>query len=270
VISSVNDLSRWVLFNLNRGQWEGKTVVSARALAQLQTPQMPSGGAQPRYPELSYQSYGLGWFIDAYRGSLRISHPGNLYGFTAMVSFLPRERLGMVALANLNGTPLTEIVERFVYDALLGLPVVDWSTRTKNDYARMRAALEKQAAAPDPGRKSGARLTRALDAYAGTYTNPGYGTLVVGRAGDALTVTVRSGTFPLEPYADAVLEFYHPVEDQRWLLAFGGKGSGAFETVAIDAGPGLKPIVFSRAADRARAQKLVAHDGVHRGQPAHS
>ena len=254
VISSVNDMSHWLLFNLNRGQWQGRTIVGAQELAPLYTPQMAATVRPPRCPELSYQSYGLGWFIDTYRGSLRISHPGNLYGFTSMVSFLPREKVGVVVLANLNGTPLPEIIERFVYDTLLGLDVVDWTTRTKDDYARARAALEQQAAEPDPGRRPEEKPSRPLDAYAGTYANPGYGTFVIRRDGGTLEISVHSGTFPLKPYAGDTFEFYHPVEDESWLLAFDKAGPVHPAAITIDIGAGLKPLVFTRARAAAAPQ----------------
>ena len=165
-----------------------------------------------------------------------------------MVSFLPRENVGVVVLANLHGTPLAEIVERFVYDSLLGLPVVDWNAGTKDDEARARAAYEQRGATTTPARKAEAppQPARPLDAYAGTYTSGGYGRMVITREGDQLTVSVHSGTFPLSRAGDDAFQFIHPVEGQGWVLSFRGAPAGPAASVAIEAGPGLKPIVFVR------------------------
>ena len=248
VISSVNDLSKWLLFNLNGGKADGKTVMSAQALAQLWVPQVPATRAAPRYPELSHQNYGLGWFIDAYRGSLRISHPGNLYGFTAMISFLPREKIGVAVLANLNGTPLAQIIERGVYDALLGLTPIDWPGRFKADEARLRTALAEQQAKAGPGPKRVAEPSRGLEAFAGVYTNPGYGTIRVRHDGKGLVVVLRSGTFPLRHSDGDSFEYDHPVEGETWRLAFRADANRQVAAIAMDSGSGSKPIVFNRGS----------------------
>lgn len=246
IISSVNDLARWVIFNLNRGKWEGKTLISPEYLAQLWVPQMPATRSAPPYSELTHQSYGLGWFIDSYRGSLRIFHPGNLYGFSALVSFLPRENAGVVVLANLNGTKLVDIIERFVYDQLLGLPAVDWNVRLLGDLSKMRAAAAAQSPPSDPDRKPAARPSHPLEAYSGAFMNPGYGTLQIGCERETLTITVHSGTFPLRHYNGDSFEFYHPVEDQGWLLLFQDDALGHITSIHLEPGPGAKPIAFTR------------------------
>lgn len=252
VISTVNDMSNWLLFNLNGGKHGGAVVLRTPALSSLFAPQMPATIRSPRYPELSHQNYGLGWFIDTYRGALRISHPGNLYGFSAMVSFLPRQSVGVVVLANLNGTPLPDIVERYVYDMLLNLPVIDWSARYKDDEARARAAYQAaSASAKQPGAGATAPPVPAPpghspDEYAGDYVSAGYGTVTIAKSGDGLTLALRSGTLSLQHRRHNAFEFFHPVEGQRWQLAFREGLSGSIEALAIDAGPGLQPLVFER------------------------
>ena len=259
VISTANDMANWLLFNLNLGKVNGTPVVRQQALSPLFTPQMPATLRAPRYPELSHQNCGLGWFIDTYRGSLRFSHPGNLYGFTAMVSFLPRESVGVVVLANLNGTPLPEIVERFVYDSLLNLAPVNWSGRYKDDEARARAAYEAAAkAGGGEGQKAvAAPPPHTPDEYAGTYLSAGYGTVTIARSGGGLSIRLRSGTFPLHHGRSNAFDFSHPVEGQSWPLVFREGLSGTIEAVAIEAGPGLQPLVFMKqlAAGLAAAEK---------------
>ena len=42
--------------------------------------------------------YGQGWFISDYRGHHLVEHGGNIDGFSALVSLLPEENTGVVAL----------------------------------------------------------------------------------------------------------------------------------------------------------------------------
>jgi len=71
----------------------------------------------------------MGWFVESYRGRVRVHHGRAIDGFVSMVTFLPGEGVGVVALANLGGTALPGIVAREVIDRLLGLPPIDWSAR---------------------------------------------------------------------------------------------------------------------------------------------
>ena len=72
-------------------------------------------------------SYGLGWLIEPYRGLRMVSHGGNIDGFTAHVAFIPAEKIGVVVLSNLNGTPLPVFISNYIFDSLLGGEVKDWS-----------------------------------------------------------------------------------------------------------------------------------------------
>ena len=145
IVSNVEDMSKWVLFHLNRGEVQGKPLVRPDALAETRKPQIP---VPPRGgKEILCPAYGMGWIIDAYRGNLHIHHGGLLFGFTALVSTLPYERIGLVVLTNLNNTPLPAIVEGYIYDRLLKLPPVDWNQRRHDAYAKL-AALDKEETAP--------------------------------------------------------------------------------------------------------------------------
>jgi len=86
---------------------------------------MPTGET-PAIPEITPADYGLGWFIDTYRGHRRVHHGGNIDGFSAIVWLMPQDGLGFVALANKNGTGLPELLCRQAADLILGLERLDW------------------------------------------------------------------------------------------------------------------------------------------------
>ena len=122
--------------------------------------------------EFGPMSYGLGWFGETCRGHDRAQHGGNIDGFTASVTVLPRDKVGIVVLVNQNGAALGELVARQAMDRIFGGTRRDWSAEA---LARTKAA---QAIARQGERKKGeARIpnappSRKLAEYAATY---GYG-----------------------------------------------------------------------------------------------
>ena len=97
--SSVNDLARWAQMLLGRGEWGGHRLVDPGTLTALFRPITPTRmTASGR--ELTQPYYGLGWFVDTYRGRMRVYHGGNLDGFTSLVTLFPNDGYGVAVLAN--------------------------------------------------------------------------------------------------------------------------------------------------------------------------
>lgn len=176
--SSVNEMANWVMVHLNAGKFKGKRIINAAILQDMHLSRMPLGET-PERPDISPAEYGMGWFTDNYRGHPRVYHGGNIDGFSALVSLLPRDRLGFVVLTNRNGTGLPELLVRTACDRLLELEKVGW----------LEEAAKRQDAARDAGReaekkKSMKRVPKTrpahpLEAYSGDFRHPGYGDLKV-------------------------------------------------------------------------------------------
>jgi hypothetical protein len=157
---------------------------------------MPTG-ATPTRPEISPADYGLGWFVDNYRGHRRFHHGGNIDGFSALVSMLPHDGLGFVALTNMNGTALPELIIRHASDRILGLESIDWlgdaaKRREEGEKAEEQAEKKKEIR-----RKTGTKPSHKLAEYAGDYENSGYGILKVNLTSDGLEFTFNRITTPL-------------------------------------------------------------------------
>ena len=56
----------------------------------------PRGKLYTQAPYLSHISYGLGWMIAQLRGRKIVFHTGGIDGFAALVSFMPKRKLGFV------------------------------------------------------------------------------------------------------------------------------------------------------------------------------
>lgn len=247
IVSSANDLSRWLLFNLAHGQRDGRRLVDAAQLARIQSAQVAIPRPM-REKEVLLQSYGMGWFLDAWRGFLHVHHGGVLYGYSSHVSFLPTENVGLVVLTNLNGTPFPTILEGYVYERLLGLPPTDWNGRAKSQEARAKEAWDKAKAEEekDPCGKPETKAGRPPAKYAGTYRSEGYGTIVVREEDGSLSATLWTDQVPLKACGGDAFDLYHPVERQAWRVAFQGEPGGAAASFSVALGPGLKDVVYTK------------------------
>lgn len=108
--STVLDMTAWLRFQLNRGIYRGDRLIKTKTLKETWTPQIDIGGDV---------KYGLGWFIEDYEGQTMLHHGGNIDGYSAMVSFLPEERIGFVMLSNVSFSVMQNAVRGIVYDTLL-------------------------------------------------------------------------------------------------------------------------------------------------------
>ncbi|MGD8536091.1 MAG: serine hydrolase, partial [Candidatus Aminicenantes bacterium] len=195
--SSVNEMSHWLLVHLNQGKYEGKQIINPQTVLDMHLVHMPTGGT-PTTPEITPADYGLGWFVDMYRGHRRVRHGGNIDGFSALVCMLPDDGVGIVALTNKNGSPLPELLARHAFDLLLERETKDWIGQTAERIAKGKD-MQKEA----EEKKATRRITGTVHAhdmadYAGDYAHPGYGDLKVLLEESHLAFTYNGITTPLE------------------------------------------------------------------------
>jgi CubicO group peptidase (beta-lactamase class C family) len=176
--SSVSDMAKWVRFQLAQGKFGGKTLVSASAIGETHLPQMVSPisvDSKQINPFTHLSSYGMGWWIQDYRGRELHQHGGNIDGMSAMVVLLPEEKLGAVILTNANGSPLPTITMYRAIDALLGQPPRDWSAEFMKVRNKSMALAKESEGKRLAQRASGTKPSLSLDKYAGVYADSMYG-----------------------------------------------------------------------------------------------
>lgn len=195
--SSVNEMSSWVMVHINQGKFNEKQVIQSQTLEDMHLAHMPTG-ATPAIPEITPADYGLGWFVDTYRGHSRVHHGGNIDGFSAMVSLFPQDGLGFVALSNKDGTPLPELLIRHAADLILSLEPKNWISEAAERKAKGEE-LEKEAKQKKETRRvKGTKPAHKLEAYAGEYNHPSYGDLKVFLQDGHVAFTYNGITTPLE------------------------------------------------------------------------
>lgn len=175
--SSARDMSKWLILQLNEGAYEGKQLISKKNTREMQAPQMviPTEGEIPTifFPDSTQLSYGLGWFVQQYRGHQLVLHAGDIDGFSTMVVLIPEMHTGYFVVINL-GSSYRQALSYYIADHLLNLPDAGWSEHFKKLEATL-IAEEKSSQSWESKRIPGTHPSRELAAYAGTYVNPAYG-----------------------------------------------------------------------------------------------
>jgi len=256
--SCAADMTNWVRFHVEGGEVGQVQLVSETAITEMHTTQMVIS-APVEFAERLHNSYGLGWFVESYRGHERVYHGGNIDGFSALVSLLPRDKLGMVVLTNLNGTSLPGIVSLYATDLLLGLDPVDFHGRARVQFKAAQEARGKR----DKEKESRCMDTKPahkLEEYVGEYEHPAYGVIKVDRDGKKLRIKYN--------FLDSELEHWHyevfqaTVEEmgnEKVKLQFLTNTRGDVDRISTLLEVSVDEIVFKRRAPAAMsAPELLA------------
>lgn len=263
VESCAVDLARWVLLQLGEGKLDGKTICDASLLRAQAKPLIPFGGVSETSKEILPIGYGLGWFVESYRGHLHVQHGGGIDGFIAHVGFFPFDGLGVVALANRDGTGLPAMIDHIVADHLLQLGDKDWAGEAAQALAKSKAAeaAAKKGNSGEQGKSEAGGKAEAkqppahpLADYAGTYADAGYGPVTVRVDGERLVIADGSKRYPLrhvsrETFALEGDQGVEPIAGMQVLFVTGYAGD--VEALRVRLEPAVSPITFARRVDPA-------------------
>ncbi|MEM8779426.1 MAG: serine hydrolase [Cyanobacteria bacterium P01_G01_bin.49] len=246
--SNVSDMANWLLLHLNQGKYGEKQIISPTILREMHSPQIPTG--QPlEYNELFYYFYGLGWWISAYQGHNLIQHGGNIDGFSARVTLLPQDNLGVIVLTNMEQNPVIHTLTYYVCDSLLDLDKVPWNERIKERYAQAKEATTKGKEEIASNRKTGTQPSHPLEDYTGNFEHPAYGILSVEIKDNRLTATHNSINYKLEHYHyDVFVE--SELGDKPELITFLTDTKGNVSSLTLPLEPTIKSILFTRTLSK--------------------
>jgi CubicO group peptidase (beta-lactamase class C family) len=246
--SCIDDMSRYLLLHLGKGNYGGRRINSESNLLQMHTPQMVTGDAFLRWPEMGHTAYGMGWMISTYRGFKMVQHGGAIDGFNALVAFLPQKNLGVVILLNRGGTPLPQVIAYYVFDRLLGLEQVGWNQRFLDDQKKGEAARDEAKKKGYTVRREGTKPSHPLAEYAGDYQHPGYGVARVETEGDGLKLTYNRLTTPLRHFHYDVFQApENPLNPLQLILVnFATNLQGEIASLAVPLEASVKEILFQR------------------------
>jgi hypothetical protein len=205
--SSAADLAKYLRFQLGDGTWQGKRLISAENLAEPRTPQivLRVGEAGRRLnPDTVQMSYGMGWIVQDYRGHGMTLHGGVINGFRSQLTLIPKARLGIALLNNLDHTYMNYALSNQLVDLMLGLPYRDWTAVVQNALAKTDEEMAAETKAFHATRKKGTRSTLPLDKYVGRYEDAAYGPCSIAARQGKLIWEWNKFRVPLEHFHDDV------------------------------------------------------------------
>jgi len=224
VVSNIEDLSHWLIALMNDGQYRGRQVLPADVLRQTLQPAigLPNTAAEQRgFWEVLNAAYGMGRQTAAYRGHLVTYHGGDLPGFHSQVSFLPRERIGVVVFVVGNHTaPLYNYVTYNVYERLLGLDQTPWIERGLDIRLKNKAAGTQARKKAGEDRVPNTKPSHALTDYVGDYENPAYGLLKIGLSGSELRFDFHKMKMPMTHFHYDRFDTPDDEENGKWSVNF--------------------------------------------------
>jgi CubicO group peptidase (beta-lactamase class C family) len=254
--TTAEDISHYLLFQLSKGKYNDKQILSESNATQMQSPQMVIQGAS-QFSELGDNSYGMGFLVTHYRGHKLVTHGGAIDGFRSELAFLPNEKLGVVVFVNLDGTTMPNVVMYNVLDRLLGLDQVPWNLRfldiqKKADQSE-EAAKKQGFTAP----KSGTHPSHELKDYAGEFENPGYGRVTIMAQGSDFQIKLNRLSSPLKHFHYDVFEVpenpLDPFEKEK--VIFHTDVKGEISSLSMTLEPNVSDIVFNRVAESRMREK---------------
>ena len=195
--STVEDMSHWMIAQLNEGRYAGKQAVSAKAIRATLQPNILADKVG-RYDELSNAVYALGRNILSYKGHKVATHTGSIDGYYSNLTFVPGSKLGVFIVHNGQaGGFLRTVMAYPVLDRLLGLTPTPWSARYLEEYKVARNNEKRAIDSLLATQVKGTTPSHPLQDYAGTYINPMFGPMKIELVNNALVLSFKKVTAPL-------------------------------------------------------------------------
>ena len=186
--SNVEDMARWIRFQLGNGTFEGRHIVSPENLAYTRRSMVAA---------TDQVSYAQGWFVFPTPGGNILWHDGDTLIFGAFVGLIPDRNVGVVILTNTTDNDSQKALGMWILDRILGNPEVDYLTKFLDVAKAGFEAKAKLFAKPvEP------RPFLRLEPLAGKFVNPSFGTATIIVEDSALLMEMQAtgAKVRLEPW----------------------------------------------------------------------
>lgn len=251
IVSSVNDMAKWLRCQLNGGKVGESQLIDPVVLAETRTPHAliaQSAEARALFPRRHFTTYGLGWALEDYGGRLVASHTGGVDGMLTLATFLPEEQFGLVILSNRIPHYANAVLYRTALDGVLGFDDRDWRAVFAELHRKEREQADAQRQKLADERPQGTHPSLPLEHYTGEYNNPIYGDLRVAIEGGGLVIHLGA-----HPGVTGPLEHWHTdTFSCRWswstleesLVAFSVGFGGQVESLRLKVADFVDPLVY--------------------------
>jgi CubicO group peptidase (beta-lactamase class C family) len=133
IFTTANDIAKWMVFQIQNGQYGGKRMVSEDAIWETRNPivKYDTNLLYLHNPLAQNAGFGLGWMSYEYQGKMVYEHPGGW--MSSNIAFVPEERLAVGVFTNANFSAglgslgLVSAVKMEVLERFFNGPDEDWN-----------------------------------------------------------------------------------------------------------------------------------------------
>lgn len=265
--SSVNEMSNWLITWINGGKFNGKQILPESYVREAMSSQMVIDASLPssEFPDMHLANYGFAWMLSSYRGHYEVEHGGAIDGFIASTAFYPSDSIGIVILANENGSRVPSMVRKMIADRMLETETTDWLARYKEQKAQLEEAKEEVEVKEEGDITKGPKSAHALLDFTGTYDHPGYGKFEITLKDDSLYANFKLMKFYLRNKHYDVFESFEVkdsgidlTEQADQYFNFSTNDAGEIKAVALNVEPSLDhALEFKRIPKTIELEKSV-------------
>lgn len=177
IISNVEDMSKWLILQMNDGIYKGDTILNAAQVYEMhstQTPDNMNPGWAKYFPGKHFSTYGLGWSLFDYKGVKVVNHSGGADGMISQTMIVPEKKIGIVILTN-SVNYLPTALMYYVLDDYFGNPDNDWSAFFLRVKKYMDNLDKQDREKTEKERNPNTKPALTLKDYCGTYGGDLYG-----------------------------------------------------------------------------------------------
>ena len=205
IMSSIEDMAKWMIFRLNKGVHEGQQLLSETNLLEQERPniQMKPDQGETQWPyEVTLNGrphYGMGWFIHDWMRVRVLSHMGAFGGVRSLMYIMPEENTGIVVLCNSGGFRTNYFPESVAFeflDIFVDNPTKkDWTKHLHDDFSSRKSKVEQhwklmKIKNPQP-------MTNIKE-YSGKYVHKIYGEMEISTKGKKVFLEYKGKKTALE------------------------------------------------------------------------
>ena len=192
IYSSMVDMSKWLILQVNGGKYKGKQVIAASAVEETKIPNAISD-KRGRYDELSNGIYAMGRILQTYKGTKLISHTGSIDGFYSNLSYLPKDSIALFIVHNaVAAGSLRSVMNLPLIDILQNREITDWSARYRKDHLEAQERNKKTVDEINASQVKNTLPSHQALAYTGKFSHPVYGEILIGLKNNDLQLQYRS------------------------------------------------------------------------------
>ena len=175
IYSNVEDMARWIAFNLSGGKVKERALIDAQTLSTIHSPQMVVG-VDPSAPAPN-ATYAMGWFAYSYNGCACLSHGGYIHDVNSELTVFPEMDVGIVSFINFGFPALARLINQHTFDLLMGFAPEHTLADKLAQYERK--IVENRQRIASVRRAEHTLPSHPVTDYVGVYAHPGYGSIEI-------------------------------------------------------------------------------------------